>query len=72
MRKPKLEWAEKGKAEDFDAAAKFLSLQCSDAKAKALVTRLRNAKLIGRAAKDLLRAARLPLLPSDESHVEEV
>ena len=32
--------------------------------------RLRNAKLVGRAAKDLLRAARLPLLPSDESHVE--
>src|SRR5579863_6681071 len=69
-RKPKLEWAEKGEAEDFDAAAKFLSPQCSDAKAKALVARLRNAKLVGRAAKDLLRAARLPLLPSDESHVE--
>jgi len=27
VRKPKLEWAEKGEAEDFDAAAKFLSLQ---------------------------------------------
>jgi len=37
VRKPKLEWAEKGEAEDFDAAAKFLSLQCSDAKAKALI-----------------------------------
>ena len=68
--KSKLEWAEKGEAEDFDAAVKFLSLLCSDAKAKALVKALRNAKLVEHAAKDLLRAAQLPLLPSDESHVD--
>ena len=36
MTKPKLEWAEKGEAEDFDAAVKFLSLLCLDSKAKAL------------------------------------
>jgi len=41
--KPKLEWAEKGEAEDFDAAAKYLSLLCPDAKAKALVKSLRNS-----------------------------
>ena len=41
------------------------------AKAKALVKSLRNSKLVEHAAKDLLRAARLPLLPSDESHVDE-
>jgi len=69
--KPKLEWAEKGEAEDFDAAAKFLSLLCPDAKAKALVKTLRNSKLVEHAAKDLLRAARLPLLSSDESHVDD-
>jgi len=68
--KPKLEWAEKGEAEDFDAAEKFLSLLCSDTKAKALVKSLRGAKLVEHAAKDLLRAAHLPLLPSDESHVD--
>ena len=69
MSKPKLEWAEKGEAEDFDAAAKFLSLLCSDTNAKALVKSLRNSKLVQHAAKDLLRAAHLPLLPSDDSHV---
>jgi hypothetical protein len=69
--KSKLEWSEKGEAPDFDAAAKFLSLLYSDAKAKALVKSLRNAKLVEHAAKDLLRAAHLPLLPNDESHVDE-
>ena len=67
MSKPKLEWSEQGEAEDFEAAIRFLSLLCSDAKAKALVKRLRNSKLVEHAAKDLLRAAHLPLLPNDES-----
>ena len=70
MSKPKLEWAEKGEAQDFDAAVKFLSLLCPDTKAAALVKSLRNSKLVEHAAKDLLRAAHLPLLPSDESHVD--
>jgi hypothetical protein len=69
--KPKLEWAEKGEDEDFDAAEKYLSLLCSDTKAAALVRSLRNSKPVEHAAKDLLRAAHLPLLPSDESHVSE-
>ena len=71
MSKPKLEWAEKGEAKDFDAAEKYLSLLCSHANAAGLVKSLRNAKLVEHAAKDLLRAAHLPLLPSDESHVSE-
>jgi hypothetical protein len=71
MSKPKLEWAEKGEAEDFDAAVKYLSLLCPETEAAALVASLRHSKLAEHAAKDLLRAARLPLLPSDESHVSE-
>ena len=71
MSKPKLKWAEKGENEDFDAAERYLSLLCSDAKAATLVKSLRNAKLAEHAAKDLLRAAHLPLLPSDKSHVSE-
>ncbi len=71
MSKPNLEWAEKGEDEDFDAAEKYLSLLCADAKAKALVKSLRSSKPIEHAAKDLLRAAHLPLLPSDEEHVAE-
>jgi hypothetical protein len=69
--KPKLEWAEKGEDEDFWAAEKYLSLLCSDTKAKALVKGLRDSKPIEHAAKDLLRGAHLPLLPSDEEHVSE-
>jgi hypothetical protein len=69
MTKPKLEWTKKGEASDFDAAMNFLSLLYSDAEAKALITSLRKAKLIDHAAKDLLRAAQLPLLPRDEPHV---
>jgi hypothetical protein len=42
----------------------------SGSKAKALVKSLRDAELVDHAAKDLLRAAHLPLLPSDESHVD--
>ena len=69
MSKATLKWAATGEAGDFNAAFKFLSLVCPDAKAKALVSALRKAKHVDHAAKDLLRAAELPLLPSDDSHV---
>ena len=59
--KPKLEWTEKAEAEDFDAAVKFLSLLSSDTKAKEVVRSLRDLQLVEHAAKDLLRAAQLPL-----------
>ena len=71
MSKPKLEWTKKGEASDFGAARNFLSLLYSDEKAKALIASLRKAKLVDHAAKDLLRAAQLPLLPRDEPHVDE-
>lgn len=71
MSKPKLEWAERAEVDDLDAAVNYLSLLCSDTKAAALVKSLRNSKLVEHEAKDLLRAAQLPLLPRDESHVDE-
>ena len=71
MSKSKLKWSEKEEDADFDAAFKYLSLLCSDRKAHALVKSLRGAKAIEHAAKDLLRAANLPLLPRDEPHVDE-
>ena len=71
MSKSKLKWSEKDEDSDFDAAFKYLSLLCSDRKAHALVKSLRGSKLLEHAAKDILRAAQLPLLPSDESHVSE-
>ena len=71
MTKPELKWTKKGEASDFDAARNFLSLIYPDAKAKALIESLRKAKLVNHVAKDLLRAAQLPLLPRDEPHVDE-
>jgi hypothetical protein len=69
--KSELKWSEKQEDADFDAAFKYLSLLCSDRKAHALVKSLRGSKIVEHAAKDMLRAAQLPLLPSDESHVSE-
>ena len=71
MTKPKLKWSEKEEGDDFEAAFKFLSLLCSDGKARAVVKSLRESKPLEHAAKDLLRAAELPLLPRDDPHVDE-
>ena len=71
MSKSKLKWSEKEEGEDFEAAFKYLSLLCSDRKAHAIVKSLRGSKVLEHAAKDLLRAAELPLLPRDDPHVDE-
>ena len=71
MSKSELNWSESEEGQDFKAAFKFLSLLCSERKANALVESLRGAKLVEHAAKDLLRAAQLPLLPRDEPHVDD-
>lgn len=71
MAKAKLNWKKKPEAEDYQGAGNYLSLLCSESKAKKLVRALREAPAIARAAKDLLRASRLPLLPRDEPHVNE-
>ena len=70
MSKSKLKWSETEEHADFDAAFKYLSLLCSDRKAHALVKSLRGSKPLEHAAKDMLRAAQLPLLPRDEPHVD--
>ena len=71
MSKSELKWSEKQEDADFDAAFQYLSLLCSDRKAHALVKSLRGSKLLEHAAKDLLRATELPLLPRDDPHVDE-
>ena len=70
MSKPKLKWSSNDDGPDFDAALKYLSLLASDSIAEALVRGLRGARPVEHAAKDLLRAAQLPLLPRDETHVD--
>jgi|SRR5580704_7389065 hypothetical protein len=53
----------------FDAARSYLSLIYTPANTAKLVGALRKAHPATHAAKDLLRASGLPLLPRDEAHV---
>jgi hypothetical protein len=69
--KSELKGSEKQEDADFDAALAYLSLRCPDRKAHALVKSLQGSKLLEHAAKDMLRAAELPLLPRDEPHVDD-
>jgi hypothetical protein len=71
MSKQKLVWKKKPEAEDYDGALSFLLLIYPEAKARRLLKLFRNAKTVEHAAKDLLRAANLSLLPRENAHVEE-
>ncbi len=62
-------WQREPEKHDFDAALDYLSLVFSEREARDLVQALRGAPPADRKAKDLLRAARLPLLPADDSAV---
>jgi hypothetical protein len=64
-------WKNKPVAKDFEAAQHYLSLIYSAPQTKRMVHALRSAKTVEYTAKDLLRASALPLLPRDESHVED-
>jgi hypothetical protein len=70
MSKQKLVWKKKPEAEDYKGALSFLLLIYPDAKARRLLQLFRTAKTVEHAAKDLLRAGNLPLLPREEPHVE--
>ncbi len=71
MSKQKLVWKKKPESEDFEGALKLLLLIYPGAKARRLLRSFRKAKTVEHAAKDLLRAANLPLLPRENPHVEE-
>jgi hypothetical protein len=63
-------WKKKPEREDYQGALSFLQLLYSDAQCAKLLGALRTAGTVERAAKDLLRAAQLPLLLRDEPHVD--
>jgi hypothetical protein len=65
-----LRWKKRPEAEDYEGALNVLSLILPVAKCKKIVLAMRKTKTIERAAKDLLRASDLPLLPRDEPHVD--
>lgn len=65
-----VKWRTRPTKSDYAAAASYLSLVLTPAKARASVLRLRRAALTEYPAKDLLRAAALPLLPLGNTHVK--
>jgi hypothetical protein len=65
----KLRWADAPAEHDYPAAALFLSLVTRPDRARALCTALETAPTAQQHAKDILRAARLPLLPADDPEV---
>lgn len=69
MSKPKLVWKKKPDPEDYQAARNFLSLLTPGARCAKLMRALEKAETTERAAKDLLRASKLPLLSRDDPHV---
>ena len=62
-------WKPEPDAHDFPAASDYLSLLFSESTTAKMVEALKTATLTHRKAKDLLRASRLELLPSDNVHV---
>jgi hypothetical protein len=64
-------WQDEPEAHDFPAAADYLSLVAPAGVVAKVVDALKSAKTEHRKAKDLLRASRLSLLPSDNVHVKK-
>lgn len=68
-RGPTVRWLDEPEEHDYPAAASFLSLIAGPKAASRAVTALREAVTLKFKAKDLLRAAGLPLLPVDDPEV---
>jgi hypothetical protein len=71
MAKHTATWTKQPSKSDFEAAFNYLSLQLPTAKARKAVDQARRLHTAHRIAKDVLRASRLPLLPTDERHVAD-
>ncbi len=68
-KEPVLQWLNEPEIHDYPAAKSYLSLLFVEAKADALVKKLKRSPVVEFKAKDIFRAAALPLLGLDNSHV---
>jgi hypothetical protein len=66
---PEEHWKDQPDQHDYPAATDYLSLVLEPDMASSIVSKLEDAPLEHRKAKDLLRASRLTLLPEDNPHV---
>ena len=64
-------WKAESDEHDYPAAANYLSLLLTAAQAKRLASSFRKTPISTYLAKDLLRASRLPLLPTENYHVKK-
>jgi hypothetical protein len=64
-----VKWLNEPEPHDYAAAADYLSMVAEPERVEKTVAALRDAKTVYRKAKDILRAARLALLPGDNAHV---
>jgi hypothetical protein len=66
-----VKWLDSPEEHDYDAAADYLSLIAESAAVTDTVAALKTAEVVYRKAKDILRAAGLPLLPETNAHVRD-
>lgn len=62
-------WAQEPEPHDYPAAISYLSLVAHPDRARSIVKELAKQPVVPHKAKDVLRAARLPLLPPDDPYV---
>jgi hypothetical protein len=63
-------WGNEPDEHDYPAAADYLALLASAEQISKIVAALKQAPVVHKKAKDLLRASRLALLPKDNVHVQ--
>jgi hypothetical protein len=66
----KVLWGNEPDEHDYPAAADYLALLALDAQISEIVAALKQAPIVHKKAKDLLRASCLALLPIDNPHVQ--
>jgi hypothetical protein len=71
MKESKLTWLGKPQKHDYPAAQSYLRLLVQPRVAKKLVEKPKRARITEFAAKDIFRASTVPLLGSNDSHVEK-
>jgi hypothetical protein len=62
-------WGDEPDEHDYPAAADYLALLATVAQISEIVAALKQAPVVHKKAKDLLRASQLALLPEDNPHV---
>lgn len=69
MSDSKIKWLGKPEDHDYPAARSYLNLIYDDQRANRLIAALKKTRIVQFKSKDIFRAARLPLLGKDNSHV---